>query len=221
MARVSPPDIVAMLRRHLIAVAVACLAVLGFGYHLAHVNPGYTDVGTIGFIAPQDPLTGFANARGTQAIRVVTAEYMMGAAARQQVRAAGGTAAYDVELVNSYNQEFPDYSQPYVTVTTNSLDPTAALNTYNTVVSVLMRNLAERQAQQGVRPKMQITALQVNTTGPTVQSGSHKRLYAAIVVLMIVAAFMTASVLDRRRRPPARSAANSRRGARAGGIVAR
>ena len=172
----SPPNIVAMLRRHLIAVAVACLAVLGFGYHLAHMNPGYTDVGTIGFIAPNDPLTGFADSRGTQAIKVATAEYMMGSAASQQVRAAGGTANYDVELVNSYNEEYPDYSQPYVTVTTNSPDPTAALNTYNAVVSVLIKDLAQRQAQQGARPKVQITALPVNTTGPTIQSGSNKRV---------------------------------------------
>jgi hypothetical protein len=220
MARVSPPDIVAMLRRHLIAVAVACLAVLGLGYHFAHMNPGYTDVGTIGFLAPHDPLTGFANSRGTQAIKVATAEYMMGSAASQQVRAAGGTANYDVELVNSYNEEFPDYSQPYATVTTNSPDPTAALNTYNAVVSVLIKDLAQRQAQQGARPKVQITALPVNTTGPTIQSGSNKRVYAATAALMVIAAFMTASVLDRRKRPRARPAVKSRRRARGGDVVA-
>jgi hypothetical protein len=217
MPCVSPPDILAMLRRHVIAVAVVCLAVLGFGYHLAHMNPGYTDAGTIGFIAPNDPLTGFAYAQGTQVIKVVTADYMTGTAANQQIRAAGGTAPYNVELLNGYNEEFPDYSQPYVTVTTSSPDPTSAQNTYNAVVSVLLRNLAERQ--QGVPPKAQITALPVNSTGPTLQTGSNKRVYAAIAVLTIVAAFMTASLLDR-RRPRARSASKSRRGARARGIMA-
>jgi hypothetical protein len=205
-----------MLRRQLIAVLLVCLVVVGVGYHVIHENPGFTDVGTIGFVAPPAIPGQGVNSRGTQAIRVATVEYMMGPEAAQLIKARGATAAYDVELVNGYNEEFPDYSQPYVQVTTNSLDPNAAQDTYNIVVGVMQKNLLDRQADLGAKNTSIIRGIQVNTTGPTIQTGSRKRGYAAIVILMIIVAFLAASLLDRRGLrlawPPRKLAVQSNRG---------
>jgi hypothetical protein len=187
-----------MLRRQLIAVVLVCLAVGGVGYHVIHENPGFVDVGTIGFVAPSVVPGQGVNSRGTQAIRVATAEYMMGPAAARVIKDRGATASYDVELVNGYNEEFPDYSQPYIQVTTSSLDPNAAQDTYNIVVSVMQKNLLDRQVDLGAKKASIIQGVQVNTTGPTIQTGSRKRDYAAVLILMIIVAFLTASLLDRR-----------------------
>jgi hypothetical protein len=197
---VSPPDIVALLRRHLIAVLVVCAVVGGYGYHVIHKNPGYVDAATVGFVGPRAGGSVFSNYRGLLSTEEATAWFMMGPQGEQEVRAAGGTTDYNVALSNSFNEEYPDYSTPYVDVTTTSLDPTAAANTFTAVMKVLTTSLAAQQRREGARSQSEITTVMAAApTGPRSQGGSHKRSLAALAVLMIIAVFLTASLLDRRR----------------------
>jgi hypothetical protein len=66
-------------------------------YSGVHPNP-YTAVG--GSLTPT---------AGVVAARVMSPQ------GQQQVAQAGGTAAYDIGLVNGYNLQYPDYSSPYRT----------------------------------------------------------------------------------------------------------
>jgi hypothetical protein len=210
---VSPPDLVALLRRHFIAVLVVCVVIGGYGYHVIHKNPGYVDAATVGFVGPRAGGSVFSNYRGLLATEEATAWFMMGPQGEQEVRAAGGTADYNVALSNSFNEEFPDYSTPYVNITTSSLNPTAAASTFSVVMKVLTDRLAAEQRNEGARPQSEVTAVMAAApTGPRSQGGSHKRSLVALAVLTFIAACLAASLLDRRRARSGELGRRSRRG---------
>ena len=208
----SPRDIVALLLRHRIAVMFAALVAGVLSFQLIHANPGYMDSGGVMFTAPKSSGNLFENMQSLQAAEETVAAYMMGSQGEQQVRAAGGTASYNVAMLNTYNEDFPDYSQPYVTVTVMSDHPEAARQTFRTVLGVLRRATAALQAQVGATRKNEVQATLVSVpTGPIAQGGSHKRTYAALGVLTIISVYLVAVVLDRRRRHPWAVAAHRRR----------
>lgn len=194
-------DIIAMLRRHLIAVAMVFLVAGGLGYHLLHVDPGYSDSGTIAITAPQAWGEGsaFSDFRSLLTTEEVMGWYMMSPQGGQAVRVAGGTASYDVAFYNSYTQQYPDYSAPYLIVTTTSQDPVEVQTTFDAVVKVLAQNTAARQLQAGANPSEMINATLTGSSGPLANKGSHKRTIVGLIILMTIAAFMVASILDRRK----------------------
>ena len=193
-----------MLLRHRVAIAIVALVAGMLSYQLIRESPGYTDSGSVTFTAPNGSVSMFQNTRSLQVVEEVTASYMMGSQGEQQVRAAGGTAPYSVAMLNLYNEEFPDYSQPYITIAAMSHHPEAAQQTFQAVLRVLLTATAMLQEQAGATPKNTVKAtLAAAPTGAMAQDGSHKRSYAALAVLTIIAMYLVASVLDRRRRRPA------------------
>ena len=198
---VSIITIFAMLRRHLIAVAVVCLVAGGLGYHLLHEDPGYSDSGTMAITAPSAWGEGsaFTDLASLLTTEEVAGWYMMSPQGKQAVRATGGTASYDVAFYNSYTQQYPDFNSPYLIVTANSQDPTEVQTTFNTVIKVLVQDIANRQIQWGASPKELINATLTDSTGPVANKGSHKRTIIGLIVLVIIAAYMVARFLDRRR----------------------
>lgn len=196
----SPQDIVAMLRRHRIAIAIVALAAGMLSYHLVRGNPGYIDSGSAGFAAPKNSVSMFENTRSLRVVEEAAAWYMMGSQGEQQVRTAGGAAPYDVAMLNTYNEEYPNYSQPYVTIAVMSHYPEVARRTFSAVLGVLRKATAMLQEQVGATPKNEVTVMVVGEpTGPIAQGGSHKRSYAALAVLAIIAIIAIARVLDRRQ----------------------
>jgi hypothetical protein len=190
-----------MLRRHLIAVAVVCLAAGGIGYHLLHEDPGYSDSGTIAITAPT--AWGAGNAFTDLSSLLTTEEvegwYMMSPQGHQAVRATGGTSSYDVAFYNAYTQQYPDYNSPYLIVTANSQDPVEVQTTFNAIIKVLVGDTATRQVRSGANPKEMINATLTNSSGPLANKGSHKRTIIGFLILTIIAVFMVAGTLDRRR----------------------
>jgi predicted O-methyltransferase YrrM len=200
---VSSRSIATLPLRHRIAVTFVALAAGALSYHLIHANPGYMDSGSVAFTAPRNSVTMFQDIRSLQVAGEVTAQYMMDRQGEQEVRAAGGTAPYNVAMLNIYNEEFPDYNQPYVTITVMSDYPQAAQQTFGAVLGVLRKATAMVQEQVGANPENEVKATLVAApTGPVAQGGSHKRSYAACGVLTIIAMYLVAGILDRRRRRP-------------------
>jgi hypothetical protein len=187
----------ALFRRHLAAAAVILLLTAAFAYRVTHADPGYTDTATVAFIGP----TGqglFNDGDSLLVIDELTANTVMSAVGQQQVRNAGGTADYDVALVNLNDEDYPDYGEPYVTVTTSSPDPGAASDTMSAVQTVLARDLSDLQAKQGAPPGTRIGVRAIaSPSGPVAQTGSRKRFLAGLVVLALIAAYMVARFLDR------------------------
>ena len=201
----SPQEISAMLRRHRIAIAITVLAACMLGFHLVRGNPGYIDSGGVAFTAPRNPVSMFQNMRSLRVVEEVSTSFMMGSQGESEVRAAGGTAHYNVAMLNLYNEEYPNYSQPYVTITVMSDSPKEAQQTFGSVLGVLREATEILQKRVGANIKNEVTATLVSEpTGPIAQRGSYKRSYTALTVLGIIAIYVIGRALDRcapRRQP--------------------
>ena len=102
----SPRDIVALLLRHRIPAILTALVAGILSFQLIHANPGYMDSGGVMFTAPKSSGSLFDNMQSLQAAQEAVAGYMMDSQGEQRVRAAGGTASYNVAMLNSYNEAF-------------------------------------------------------------------------------------------------------------------
>jgi hypothetical protein len=197
---VTVQEIAALMRRHVIAMIMVVAVTAGVGYAFKHTPPTYLEGGTVVFTAPKsiafpNPYTSLSgNLTQTSGIMAIL---VMSPQGRQKIQSAGGTAAYDAELVNLYNLQYPNYSDPFVAVTATSANPAEVHRTFTLVTQLLMNELTVRQAQAGAPPVDRIGAHVVGDTGPLPTRGSSKRSLAGLLVLMIVAAFSIAAFLDR------------------------
>ncbi len=190
----------ALLRRHFVAVLVILVIAAGVEYTFKHSAPAYAEVGTLVFIPPTSGAHPNAysavggsilEAAGTLAVSAMSPRE------QQEVLRSGGNAAYDVELLNSYNLEYPDYSNAYLTVSTASADPVAVHRTYALVTHLLTSQFRAQQAAFGATPNNRVEIVMAGDTGPLVQQGSSKRALIGLFILTIVAVFAVASFLDR------------------------
>lgn len=202
---VSPQEIAMLLQRHRVAVALVLILAAGLGYHIDRTVPGYADTATVEFTAPKG--TAY-NRESLLVIDELTANSVMSARGQEEVRSAGGTANYNVALINFYNEDFPYYGVPYVTVTTMSHDAADTQRTFPAVMEVLRNDLAALQARQGAKPDSWVGLRTIAApTGAVPETGSRKRTLGGLAILTIVAAFMVAAFFDRhplRLRGPAR-----------------
>jgi hypothetical protein len=197
---VTLPEIPALIWRHVVAVLLVLVVAAGVAYSIKRTPPTYQESATAVFIAP--PSTEFPNPYASfNSSLITTAEVMtrfiMGPQGQQQVRAAGGTAKFAVSLVNLYNQQYPNYSQPYAQISATSTNPAAVHNTFLVVTRLLVHNLAESQAQQNVPAHTRVSIHPAADAGPLVQPGSSKRTFAGLLVLTIVAVLFVAAFLDK------------------------
>jgi hypothetical protein len=178
-------------------VIVLFVLTVGLAYHIHRAKPSYMVTSTVSFIAPS--LKNSVNYYdGLLATTEIMTYSMMSQKTQELVRAAGGTADYNVALVNLNNEDFPNYSNPYVTVTTTAPDPVAAQNTFSIVMRTLQRSLATQQVSQGAPAKAWITAYTIAPPdGPVAQSGYPKRTLAGLAVLAMIVTFMVLTFLDR------------------------
>lgn len=196
---VSLQEMAALVRRHIAAILIVVAIAAWAGYSLHRAPTQYQDSGTVVFTAPTS--TDYPNPFASLSDTLIDAGgiialYAMSPQAQQQIRQEGGAGSYDVELVNSYNLEYPDFSDPYVTVTATAVGPAQAQRTFNLVNRLLATELTVQQAS--VRPVDRIGIRPVGVTGPLSQQGSSKRVFAGLLVLTVVAVFSVACVLDRR-----------------------
>jgi hypothetical protein len=189
-----------MLRRHLAAVLVVIICVAAVAVFFKRTPVTYQQSGTVVF---DDPVSaGFPNTYTSFSGSLVKAAGLMAGSVMSpqdgsKIRAAGGTSAYGVAPYNDYNLEYPDYSDPYVIVTTYATDPSQVQHTFTVVIQQLYSDLVARQVQAGVAPVNRITAHLVGNSGPLPQPGSSKRVDAGLLALGIIAAFAVAIFLDR------------------------
>ena len=224
-------EIVALMRRHVFAVAVVLIAAVSLAYSVKRTPPTYQESATVIFTAPvsavnPNPYDSYSGTLITAA--EVMSRWIMGVQGQQQVRDAHATGTFNVALVNLYNQEYPNYSYPYVTVTATAGDPAAAHSTFEIVTRLLNDDLVAREVQAGVAPVNRIGMHATGDSGPLRQTGTPKRAFAGLIGLTIAALFLVTMFLDRhpirprallrsRRRgapdPVARPAARARQGA--------
>jgi hypothetical protein len=197
---VNLPEILALIRRHVVAVLLVLAVAAGVAYNIKSTPPTYQQSVTAVFIGP--PSTAFPNPYAAfNSALLTTAEvmtrFLMGPQGQQQVRVAGGTSDFAAALVNLYNEQYPNYSQPYVQISAASQDPGAAHSTFQVVTRLLVQDLAASQAQQGVPMQGRVRIHLTGDTGLLAQPGSSKRTFAGLLLLTIVAVLFVATFLDK------------------------
>jgi hypothetical protein len=205
---VSLQEIAALVRRHVLVVGVILAIAAGVAYTFKHTPVQYQESGTIVLKPPlsaadPNPYSSFGGSL-TEAAGTI-ALLMMSPQSQAQVVAAGGTATYDVALVNTGNLSSPIFGFPDVTVTATSEYPAAAHLTFVVVTRLFAQELAARQARAGATLASHIQPQLVGDTGVAATPGSSKRVFGGLLVLTAVAALSAASFLDRhpvRLRPP-------------------
>jgi hypothetical protein len=188
-------DIASLMKRHIVAVMLMLViaAVVGFG--LEHSRPMYNDTTTVDFKTQANP---FVEAQALLITSDLMARSMMSPQSEQLVRQAGGTVGYQVDLVNLYNLEYPNYSDPYVTVSVTAGNPIDVKNTFNAVMQVMADELRTWQAGRGIPSADQIGLYVLSgTQGIVPLSGYPKRTLGALLVLTVIAIFLGAAFLDK------------------------
>jgi hypothetical protein len=196
---VSLGQIVALMRRHLVAVVAILVLTAGVAWHIKHTSPPYSESATVIFTPPAvNPYSSFSSyPSALLSTAEVMTETMLGAESQQKVREAGGIADVTIGLVNFNNEQFPYYGDPYVTVTATATDPATAHRTFEIVMLSFQRLVTERQVQAGAIPVSFITTHVVGDTGPVAEAGSQKRVFAGLIVLAIMITFLVLIFLDR------------------------
>jgi hypothetical protein len=205
----------ALLRRHFIAV-LAVLLLAAWVLHDFKATPTvWTDGATVIFKPPASTRypNPYESGGGSSIIAAgVIASYVSGSEGQRLVTAAGGNMPYDVELINSYNQDYPDYSAPDVNVSVTGTDLASVMRTYAAVIKVMYAQANARQAAAKA-PKVDRIKIQlISNPGPLAQPGSSKRSLGGLMLLILVGIFAVAIFFDRH---PIRlgEIARSRRGA--------
>jgi hypothetical protein len=196
----SLPAIAGLLRRHFVAVLVVLIVAAGVDYSIKHAPPGYLETETIAFVPPHsgahpNPLSAVGGAL-LQTAGVVAVQ-AMSSQEQQQVLRAGGTASYDVELINSYNLQYPNFSNAYLTVTTTATDPAAVHRTFVILTRLLTDQFTAQQARDNVALNNRVGIIQTGDTGPLLAQGSPKRVLIGLIILTLVAVFGVAMFLER------------------------
>lgn len=203
----SVQDIAALMRRHLAALMVVIIAAAAVAVIFKRTPVTYRESGTVVFSAPgsanfPNPYTSFSGSLVDAAGLI--ALFVMSPRDQRQIEAEGGAAAYDAALVNVSDLEYPDFSDPYITVTAVATDPMQVHRTFALVTRELYSELSSRQARANVSVPNRITASLIGDSGTLAQPGSSKRVDAGLLALAIIAALSVAIFLDRHSLRPNR-----------------
>ena len=192
-------------------IAAAMLALVGsavVGYGIKRTPVSYMESAAVMFSLPRAQTA--PNAYYLFAPSLIMSgegisQLLMNSEAREQLRAAGGTADINLELVNLYNQEYPEYGEPLATLTASSPSAASTHRTFMIATQLLAQILKTIQENAHVVPRNRISAQIIADTGPVIQTGSLARTFAGIAVLAMVAVAMLWAFVDRRAYGPGRA----------------
>ena len=183
------------------AVAVVLILAAGLGYDFKNTPPTYLQTATVIFSIPESrtiPDAYESLAPSLISSGAAMAQIMMSPQSQRRIQARGGTADYDLALINFYNEDYPNYSDPVIRLKTASPSPAVTRRTFWVAKRLLKHLLRSRQVKAGVSRRYRITAQIVGDTGPVVQAGSAKRVYGGLALLTLVAASLVWGFLGRR-----------------------
>lgn len=190
----SPSDLAALGRRHLLALTLIVLLAVGIAYSLKRTPPTYQESATAILTVPNQYAIASSSSLITTGELVVT--WINGAQGQQQLIRAGPDD-YAVALINFNNLEYPYYGEPYLTISATGQDPAAAHRTFIMVIDAISAELRSEQVQQGVTPRNRVIINLAGDSGPLIQLGSRKRTFAGLTVLTLVGAYLVLAFLDR------------------------
>ncbi len=169
------------------------------GAAIVRTPPLYVESATVLFAAP--PRVNSPALYARQAVSLISTgtairQVLMSPRARSRI-SAGGTNSYDFELVNLYNQDYPNFGYPEATLTASSPRPASTERTYKLAKRALIGILARTQRRSGAPRGHRVVAHITDVSGVVERSGSAKRALAGLLVLAVVVERTVAGTLNR------------------------
>jgi hypothetical protein len=193
------------------AVVAVVLVTAGAGYDFKRTPPTYLESATVVFSLPRSQ--DGPNAYLEFAPSLITSseamtQSLLSPRVQRQIREAGGTASVSLALVNLYDEEYPNYGVPFATLTVAAPSAANVRRTFVVAVRRLERLLAGSQESMGVVRRDRISDQIVGDTGPVIEAGSAKRVFAGLGALALVAISALWNYLGRRSASQARADAS-------------
>lgn len=183
---------------NLALVAIVLVLAAGAGYELRKTPPIYQESALVVFSLPKSESAPYAYTMFVRSLigsgDAIT-HLLMSPQAQRQIREAGGTADVSMALVNLYSEQYPEYGQPLANLTAFSPNAADVRRSFVIAVRLIGHLLASRQQHANVRPRNRITPQIVGDTGPVMQVGSSKRMYAGLALLTLVAVSVVKGLL--------------------------
>jgi hypothetical protein len=201
----SLPADVARRRLRRAAVMVVFLLAAGLAYAIEGVPPTYLDSASVLFSLPKsqtNPNAYYYFAPSLIMSGEGISQLLANPQVRGQIRRAGGTADVNLALINLYNEEYPEYGEPLATLTSASQSAASTHRTFRIAKRVLDKILNSIQENAGVPMHNRISAQIFADTGPIIQQGSSKRVYAGIALLAAIGTGLLWGLIDRRVTRP-------------------
>jgi hypothetical protein len=199
---VSLRDLVALARRHLVVVMVIILAATAMAYDFKKTPPLYQESATLVLspIAAKPNPNPYVSSYGESLINTggLLVQWITGPQGQQVLQRAGISKSFDISLVNLSDQEYPYYGVPYATASGTATTLSEAHRVFLTGIRIFKQELFAWQSQLHVPEQGQVTTYMVGDTGPEIQAGSNKRVYAGLILLTIVTAYFLLSSLENR-----------------------
>jgi hypothetical protein len=193
-------EIGTLLRRHFVAVLAVLVLALWLVHDFKATPVVWNESATVIFNSPVSQRYPNPYEAGGGSIVTgsgVIANYVNGSVGQKLVSAAGGTLPYTVQLINAYNQDYPNYPSPEVDVEVNGTDIGAVMRTYAAVIQVVKAQNVGRQVAAKTPKVDWITLKVVGGNGPLAQPGSSKRALGGLMVLTLVGIFAVAIFFER------------------------
>lgn len=187
-------------------VGVAIILTALVGYQIKSTT-SYEETGTAVFTVKQFPAqvnASFGVVQSLTATGEIIVQGLISQDSRTIIRRAGGTAAFNAEITNYNNEDFPEYAYPFATLVVQGPALEEVHATFKIITSMLRSTLAKKQTQAGVKKTQRITISVIDVTGPLAEKPSHIRAYTALCLLSVIGASM--SLIFIRRLLPSRYA---------------
>jgi hypothetical protein len=165
----------------------------------------YLESATVVFAIPRSVSKSVSSPSSTASGSLITTgevmvQDLMSPESQRVIRNAGGTAKFEVGLVNSNNEETPSYNYPLAVCTVQSTSPASVHRTFTVTLQLLKSLLVQRQVRAIVPARSRVSIRVVGDTGLVTQRGSLKRTLMAMALLAAITASMISSFLNRNRR---------------------
>lgn len=207
-------QLVALARRHILAVCLVALVTAGIVIDFKYTQPKYTETATLvveaqdfSSVEPVNIDDNYLENTSLITTCLLLVMHLSSPQGQAQLRQAGVSSSFSISVVNGYNADSPSYNYPDLSVSVTDSSPTVTHQQFNNAMRVITANIATLQSGDPILGQNDLVAYTLSDGGPASQRGSLLRSYAALLLCFLIATFLTCSFLDRRSRAATASAA--------------
>jgi hypothetical protein len=192
-----------LLARHAVAAAAVLALTAAAAWAVVSAPSLYSESVTVVFTGPGGITAGAPGQSLRSSLidtELMVSDLLASPDAKAAIRQEGGTAPYSVTPFNLYSMQYPDYAQPFATLTAASPAELQVRRTFGAARRLIRARLTQFQERAGVPARQRVRVHFTAATPMAAQRGSRVRVFAGLAALSVAAVMSAVIFLDRRRR---------------------